>query len=118
MSPDNDHTHTHDHVCFPRLVQSAFYVTIFYHLCVFDPNVRPVAVSVLGVLGASEGDGSFEQLVHVLCVVFMVGMAELQFFLGDPTLNPFTSVHELAYKALGAHRGDPKKAPTPKKKRN
>lgn len=82
------------------LIQSSFAVTIFYHLCIFDPNVKPMALSVMNsVFGASESDGSYEQLIHVICVIFLVVMAQIQFFIKS-TFNPFTPLQDLAYKVL------------------
>ena len=59
-----------------------------------------MALSVMNsVFGASESDGSYEQFIHVICVIFLVVMAQIQFFIKS-TFNPFTPLQDLAYKVL------------------
>jgi hypothetical protein len=110
-SPSHPHLLSSSHLASShfRLVQSSFYLCIYYHLCVFDPYVKPV---VQGLIGAGLSDASYIEVVHVLGVLWLIVMALLQALVFGPAWNPFAPIHDALYNIAGVPRIT-KDAPAP-----
>lgn len=88
----------------PWLVQGAFYASVYYHLMVYDPNVKSFVDDLDGDMKLSGNP----EIAHVTCSLFLGLTLMIQTLIEKPDFNPFAPVHQVLYKVTNISCKDKK----------